>query len=257
MVAIIKYATGIPKGEDFYPRSITGAIDKYKLGREVVLVREYRGPYGLNYRDFEVLRNVLSCKTYSNLKNKKDILKHVENGRFNLRGTSKDFLPALEYALGNIEDPGYWSASKRLLDQSKRKGLFVPVSFAYPTKYYTTSTYLTSDGRVESRKRSGPYKELRVMPHKTVLVYIDDVLRGHVDLENTKAYTSQDGGYGCWATTVITLDNKQRKRESDRLDCSDCLDHWVDVNIRSMIEDKKERAKFPVFSKVITFFQRG
>ncbi len=198
MTTIIRYVTGFPKNIKLDSEKFDGIRAQYKLERENKDVWQYNGPLKLN--DFNVLEKVLTSDQYFNL-NRRDFLNLVRksihgniqltNPYHDMHGlqVSKILLSTIEMLLDYKEISSCRDAERYIHDQAEKNGLKIPVSFSYPFRYED----LTYDTRT--------------------LVFLDDEMKGDINLSKTRGYDDPWAGYTEEGTISINLLGQKRRTD--------------------------------------------
>ncbi len=236
MTKIIKYIVGFPLNIKPRSRIFENFKKIYQFKKEKVDVWAYSGPF--TREDFDALHSILTSEQYFNLKNitlrnRSKILSLVKESIFgnlqltnkyhkeqlkSLPETSENFLPTLEELLDHKDSPLCWDDAQRyLLEQAKKSGLHVPISFSY---YYENM-----------------FEDLTY--NKKVLVFINNILEGKVTLRKTGQYNDPRAGYFEEGKIKINVLGQEKRADWNSWQ-GNSLRWIVDPKIRKGILKEKE-----------------
>jgi hypothetical protein len=245
MVKTIKYVTGFPKGETPKTNDFERFRQEHGLGSGNIAVWHYSGP--LSEEDFNVLTEVFCSDQFHELKGDKkrffDRLRQAVKGeqpltRTSYSGTfeepkknkyvkeldevqrvSNEFVGELERAIEGGKMPtSAVEAHNFVLEDAKKRGLFVPASHFFPIDKINDSD-LSYDTRA--------------------LVFIDEILCGEVTLRKTGAYHDHWAGYTEEGKTKVNVLGQERETDWNSFS-GNSLRWTVDPVIRKEILGEKE-----------------
>lgn len=242
MTTIIRYITGFPKDKELHSKKFDEVRKQYKLKKENVDVCEYRG--SLTSADLTALEGVLTSEQYFRMNNsikkpqvkrkflnsiresisgnpKLTSLYHKEQLK-NLPETSENFLPALEELLDDKDKSlSFVDAQDYLLEQAKKSGLYVPISFSYPYKNIEDLAY-----------------------NKRVLVFMNEDIKAEVTLRKTREYFDQFAGQTEEGVATIKIGNRMQNVNWNFWQ-SNFLRWIIDPKIRKeILKEKEEGMRF-------------
>jgi len=247
MAKIIRYVTGIPKGKAVEPKEFEEFRKDYELDKENVDVRKYSGP--LTREDFSALNEIFYSDQFRELKGDRDKFlerlriaiggeqpltktsyssetgkpyrsKHVANIQ-EVSRVSGEFFGELERAIREIGMPTCAvEALDFVLKNAEDRGLYVPISYSYPTN------------KIED-----------LSCNTEVLVFIDEKPEGKIWLRKTRAYDDQWAGYTEEGKIFINVFGQEKITDWNSWQ-GNSLRWIVDPIIRKQILGEKEGVIF-------------